>query len=233
MKFRSKWEIAILSALLGALTVSSNSIAATISGNYLPDSLTTPGSLNPAVNQSNIFSTICVSGYTATVRPPSSFTTHLKEEQLNSPPYSAFKDTKLADFEEDHFISLELGGSPTDSKNLWPEPLNGAFGARTKDKLENKLHSMVCSKTMTLATAQHLITTDWYSAYSIYVLGKGAVSGASSKKSTNPKQSTTNTAKIPSWPQGATAKCRDGTFSHSLSHRGSCSHHHGVESFKQ
>ena len=29
-------------------------------------------------------------------------------------------------------------------------------------------------------------------------------------------------------PQGATAQCRDGTYSFSQSHRGTCSHHGGV-----
>lgn len=30
-------------------------------------------------------------------------------------------------------------------------------------------------------------------------------------------------------PSGATAKCRDGTYSFSQSHRGTCSHHGGVQ----
>lgn len=29
-------------------------------------------------------------------------------------------------------------------------------------------------------------------------------------------------------PQGATAKCRDNTYSHSKDHKGACSHHGGV-----
>lgn len=32
-------------------------------------------------------------------------------------------------------------------------------------------------------------------------------------------------------PTGATAQCRDGSFSFSLSHRGTCSHHGGVASW--
>ncbi len=34
-------------------------------------------------------------------------------------------------------------------------------------------------------------------------------------------------------PAGATAECRDGTYSFSLNHRGSCSHHGGVSSWIQ
>lgn len=32
----------------------------------------------------------------------------------------------------------------------------------------------------------------------------------------------------PNGPGGATAKCRDGSYSHSKHRRGTCSHHHGV-----
>ncbi|MGH7024165.1 MAG: DUF3761 domain-containing protein [Caulobacteraceae bacterium] len=34
-------------------------------------------------------------------------------------------------------------------------------------------------------------------------------------------------------PQGATAHCRDGTYSFSEHHRGTCSHHGGVASWLQ
>ena len=70
-----------------------------------------------------------------------------------------------ADYEEDHFISLELGGSPTDPRNLWPEPYGPKPGAREKDAVENYLHKQVCSGAMTLAQAQRAITTDWYKVY--------------------------------------------------------------------
>ena len=41
---------------------------------------------------------------------------------------------------------------------------------------------------------------------------------------TAPRNQTTNGA----GPQGATAKCRDNTYSHSVTHSGTCSHHGGV-----
>jgi hypothetical protein len=133
----------------------------------LPFLSTTPGSLNPAVTQSNIQKTICVSGYTATIRPPASYTTKLKISQLAG-AYKGFTDKSPASYEEDHLISLELGGNPTDPKNLWPEPYAG-IGARTKDQIENKLHDLVCANKMPLATAQKLIATNWYSAYQTYI----------------------------------------------------------------
>jgi hypothetical protein len=89
---------------------------------------------------------------------------------LSTLPYSAFKDLNTRDFEEDHLISLELGGSPTDPKNLWPEPYASSTGARTKDRLENALHALVCSGAIALKTAQKAIATNWYTAYLKYVL---------------------------------------------------------------
>ncbi len=140
-------------------------------GPVLPNSKVTPGAINPAVTQENIGSTICTIGYTKKIRPPSSYTTKLKIQQLNSLPYSAFGSTKTSLFEEDHLISLELGGSPTSPKNLWPEPYAGSTGARKKDQLENKLHLLVCSHQISLKKAQVAIATNWYAAYQTYVLG--------------------------------------------------------------
>jgi hypothetical protein len=51
-------------------------------------------------------------------------------------------DTATGAYEEDHLISLEIGGAPSAEANLWPEPYNGPEGARVKDVVENKLHSL-------------------------------------------------------------------------------------------
>jgi len=134
----------------------------------LPDPKLTPGSINPDISQSNIQSTICVSGFTATIRPPSSYTTGLKIKQLQA-GYAINGDYSTGDYEEDHLISLELGGSPSDPRNLWPEPYFGKFDARVKDRLENKLHDLVCSGAITLRTAQRAIASNWEVAYTTYV----------------------------------------------------------------
>jgi hypothetical protein len=73
------------------------------------------------------------------------------------------------EYEVDHLISLELGGSNS-IRNLWPEsyvtqPLN----AHTKDKLENKLHTLICSGKLPVAQAQQEIAHDWIAAYQKYV----------------------------------------------------------------
>src|SRR3989442_704664 len=83
-----------------------------------PDPETTPGVTNPQVTQANIQQTICVRGWTDTIRPSKSYTDKLKQQQLQAARYT---DKTPAHYEEDHFISLELGGQPLDSKNLWPE----------------------------------------------------------------------------------------------------------------
>jgi len=138
----------------------------------LPNAQVTPGAINPAVTQSNIGQTICVLGYTKTIRPPVSYTTALKKSQLRTFPYSSYGSTDTKLFEEDHLIPLELGGNPTSPKNLWPEPWSGTSGARLKDALENKLYLLVCSHTLTLKVAQKAIATNWYLAYQTYVKGQ-------------------------------------------------------------
>ena len=126
---------------------------------YLPDPNCTPGVSNSAVTQANINSTICVSGYTKTIRPPTTYTDQLKLQQIQQYGYV---DTNPRDYEEDHFISLEIGGNPTDPKNLWPEPHPST---NEKDLVENYLHKQVCDGNMTLAEAQKEISQNWYSVY--------------------------------------------------------------------
>jgi hypothetical protein len=138
----------------------------------LPDPARTPGATNPGVTQGNIGQTICVTGWTATVRPPSSVTTKLKVAQLAS-GYAFNGDTATGDYEEDHLISLELGGAPASEANLWPEPYNSPEGARVKDVVENKLHDLVCAGTITLEAAQQAIATNWWTAYQTYVGAAG------------------------------------------------------------
>jgi len=134
---------------------------------FLPNPAWQPGAVNPDVTQDNIQQTICVSGYTKTIRPPVSYTDPLKKQQIAQYGYS---DTNLADYEEDHLIGLENGGSPTDPKNLWPQPRNTTpWNASTKDTLENTLHQMVCSGQITLTEAQQAMATDWVAAYQKYL----------------------------------------------------------------
>lgn len=124
----------------------------------LPDPDCTPGAIDASVTQENVFETICQRGYTKTVRPPVSFTNELKKEQIAAYGYT---DTNLRDYEEDHLISLELGGSPADPKNLWPEP---GGSPNPKDKVENRCRDMVCTGHISLALAQKEIAANWTTA---------------------------------------------------------------------
>ena len=124
----------------------------------VPNSKLTPG----IVDSSATVPKICKAGYSASVRNVPLSVKHQVFVEYNTDPMSD-------QFEVDHLISLELGGS-NDIKNLWPQsyttqPLN----AHRKDVLENKLHSLVCSGQLDLATAQKAIATDWIAAYRKYV----------------------------------------------------------------
>ena len=107
----------------------------------------TPGALNPDVTQETIGSTICVRGWTKTVRPPVEYTNDLKVKQMRD--YGETGPT--SEYQEDHLISLELGGAAADPRNLWPEPYPRAA---TVDKIENELNAQVCSGALSLAAAQ-------------------------------------------------------------------------------
>jgi hypothetical protein len=107
----------------------------------------TPGVLNPDVRQDTIGETICVSGWTRTIRPPTDYTSALKVEQMRE--YGLVGSP--SGYQEDHLISLELGGHPTDRRNLWPEPRPHA---EEVDRIENELNGKVCSGEITLAEGQ-------------------------------------------------------------------------------
>ena len=142
----------------------------------LPNNKITPGVLNTAVNQSNIKNNICKPGWTATIRPTVSYTNKLKNDQLKTTYASYVKiwGDKTSAYEEDHLISLQLGGHPTDPKNLFPQPYAGN-NARKKDVVETKLKRLVCAGTLKLVDAQKMISTDWASAYKKYALKDTAI----------------------------------------------------------
>lgn len=125
-----------------------------VAPNILPDPVCTPGVVDPAVTQANIQQTICVVGYTRTVRPPTSYTSPLERAQMILYGFTDSPDLH----EEDHLIPLQLGGSPRDPANLWPEP---DASPNAKDVYEGRLKRAVCAGTVTLAAAQAAIALDW------------------------------------------------------------------------
>jgi hypothetical protein len=111
----------------------------------------TPGVVNPEVTQATIHETICVRGWTKTIRPPVDYTNRLKLEQMR-----AYRLTGSASgYQEDHLISLELGGNPTDPRNLWPEPYPRASEV---DATENDLNHRICAGSLSLVDAQRKIS---------------------------------------------------------------------------
>jgi hypothetical protein len=140
--------------LAGSASIPSN---CHIVNGALPDPKCTPGATNPSVTQDDIKNTICAPGFSKTVRPPVSYTTPLKIRLMQS---YGFTDSR-SNYELDHLISLEIGGNPTDVKNLWPEPGYGQYNFHIKDRFENYLHNAVCSGFVSLSQAQREIATDW------------------------------------------------------------------------
>ena len=108
-------------------------------------------SLNPAVNQGNIASTVCKQGWATKQRPTYAWSHALKIKLLP-------KGHRLGEYELDHFWPIEIGGSPTDRNNLWMQPINDAL---VKDVQENRLHDAVCAGAMTLAQAQAEMLKVW------------------------------------------------------------------------
>jgi hypothetical protein len=146
-----------------------------VATNGLPDTACTPGATDPAVTQANIGTTICVSGYSARVRPPPSVTDVIKRTERRAYAINA----ALSQVELDHLVPLGVGGLPVAlngdgstasvQPNLWPEMRDGVNGAAAKDRLEDVLHRLVCQNRVPLTVAQQAIASDWEAAYRKYV----------------------------------------------------------------
>jgi hypothetical protein len=125
-----------------------------VSVNALPDSDCTPGAVFADVTVSQI----CQPGYSSQVR-------NVPDSEKNQ-VYAEYgvKSHTTGQYEVDHLVSLELGGS-NDISNLWPEPAEPRPGFHEKDKVENYLHNQVCSGAISLQQAQIEIATNWMTVY--------------------------------------------------------------------
>ena len=79
--------------------------------------------LNPAVTPSTLQSTICVKGWTASIRPPVSYTNRIKKQRMAD---MGLPLELIGDFQLDHKLPLSLGGSPDDPRNLVLQSFEGA-----------------------------------------------------------------------------------------------------------
>ena len=114
-----------------------------------------PGATDPRVTQDTIHTTICVKGYTATVRPSVAWARAYKHHLMDKagiPWGTRFQ------FELDHAQPLETGGAPQAPDNLW---LQKIAEARVKDAEETRLHREVCAGRMSLKAAQDTIAAHW------------------------------------------------------------------------
>jgi hypothetical protein len=121
----------------------------------IPNTRLTPGS---------VFSTdernVCASSENAKVIPAALGEKVFEEYGIRSPHARAY--------ELDYLIAPELGGAD-DIRNFWPQPYSEAvWNSHVKDALEDRLHDLVCSGRISLATAQHDIASDWVAAYKKY-----------------------------------------------------------------
>lgn len=118
----------------------------------LPDPECSPGAVFAGVTKEQI----CTPGYAKSVR---NVPTSLKNKV-----YAAYGITarKPGEYEMDHIVSLELGGS-NDIANLYPQAAEPRPGFHEKDRFENYLHDQVCKGAISLDEAQRRIASDWLS----------------------------------------------------------------------
>jgi hypothetical protein len=139
----------------------------------LPDPKLTPGDVVTNVP----IETILAHGYTASknVRKVSKAT----HEQAFI-RYFGSVPSHPGDYEVDHLISLELGGSNSIS-NLWPQAYFIEWNARVKDRLENRLAALCREELRTngpsnaeilLKQFQIEISTNWTNAFKKHIAEK-------------------------------------------------------------
>jgi hypothetical protein len=121
----------------------------------LPDRACSPGAVFVGVS----LATICTPGYSARVRNVGTAERGTIFHEYGLP----FRSYGRA-YEVDHIVSLELGGS-NDSANLYPEAATPVPGYHVKDRLENRLHRLVCAGQLPLGTVQRDIARDWVALY--------------------------------------------------------------------
>jgi hypothetical protein len=155
------------------------------------------------VTPATIGSTICRSGYTSSIRPPEHITGAEKRASASAYGYAG----AFSIGEYDHLVSLELGGDPNDPANLWVEPNDNPSAtttANSKDKLENRLHSLVCAGQLGLATAQSAIASNWVTAYQQYM---GATASPAPPVSAAPSPAPPASAPSGCYPTASSGNC--------------------------
>jgi hypothetical protein len=119
----------------------------------LPDRRCSPGAYSSGLTRN----VICSSGFhTSQIRNVPTSEKHAVEVEYGLAPKAYGRTLEI-----DHIVSLELGGS-NDIANLYPEL---APGFHLKDRLENRLHDMVCSDQIGLRATQRQLAANWQALY--------------------------------------------------------------------
>ena len=128
------------------------------SNGVLPDPACTPGAYS-----GDGWRAVCQPGYASRHRRVSAATKLLVYHSYGILTHQILSKLPIlgktvpGQYEIDHLIPLELGGSNA-IDNLWPEP---APEYHIKDGVETALHNRVCSQHGGLIKAQNDIATDW------------------------------------------------------------------------
>jgi hypothetical protein len=132
-------------------------------GGTLPDPALTPG-----VTRDLTLDQICGTKWGKDARAVTAAMKAHVYAEYNMAPHQGDCALSPRGCEIDHAISRELAGAD-DVRNLWPQPYGGQCNAVDKDRLENKLHALVCAKVITIETAQQAIARNWIEAYRAYI----------------------------------------------------------------
>jgi hypothetical protein len=158
--------LAALAVVLAALCPGRLGTMKAASQNYAnvypstPDPALTPG----AVRSTDLAAIISTESQAEAARPTQSVKDAVYREYGIDPH-------RHAPCEIDHLIPLSIGGA-NDIRNYWPElyaDRPGLPGARTKDRIEDKLYLLSRTGKISIPDAQRAIATDWQSAYVKYV----------------------------------------------------------------
>jgi hypothetical protein len=173
--------LAVVAVMAVSLTLSSAAFAGTGHFRYSHGEPLNDLRVTPGVTFHVTVATICRSGYSTSVR-------NVPQSEKNQ-VYAEYGITHhtTGQYEIDHLISLELGGSNAIG-NLWPELNDHPHGyLNSKDILENRLHALLCTGKVSLRSAQTLIASNWVTTYHRFL-------GAWPKANAVPPTATTTTS---------------------------------------
>lgn len=122
----------------------------------LPDRRCSPGAYYSGLTRAVICS---AAFHTGTVRNVPQSEKYAVEREYGMPAHPYGRTIEI-----DHIVPLELGGSNAIA-NLFPEPGSGGASYHVKDRLENRLHDLVCAGQMTLLAARRGIASNWETLY--------------------------------------------------------------------